>query len=928
MIFRGLSLLSSSGSFGDSTQYIGVNDQNAITAFNYYATQEQPPPTRDTTQSKTMSRASRISQVFMSPNITVPDISRFVHLNEVAPDRYEEAGFGGSRKIYKRGWPRAKVKCIRPKSTDESEEVSKDKINKKVARELSIWQTLNGGRHIVELLGVFCGIKSIPSLVSELCPWNLQEYLERKTPRPKHIKMGNILVTPDETAKLCDFGRSHKRGDPRGEVSHSSVLAGTVRYMSPELFDSNLHGPTPAADMWAYGCIALEVMCRIPPYHETADDLEIIRLITNGQPPSDRPKGARASLVNDGLWSALASCWVKYDRRPTPQECLGQILSMMESGDIPASPVLPDLFPGPEGGSIEQWPDEIPDLKTHLELEEGIGTIASSVRYPPPPAARLTRRAQKLMPYALDYPSFEPHSGLVIEYCGFGNLVSASAFLNVSPLVNAYSIENILIAFDGTAKISLFSFSRALATLRFGTGLAEQTGLLMAFRWMSPELLLNNCQPTTESDMWAIGCVYYWILTDQVPYSNQREDLAGIQSTRGQPPGTLADVYYGYGWITNGIWRSIGRCWSNDPLQRPSALEFCNMLKELERRKIDWLPAEAEDLSGKVKSIGSDAPLMRYTTVWSQGGILQALRIHTTSKYHQLSTLKGQERAARGCAQILVFGVPAIWDFIVLFGFSTSSANFTMAHQVAMKVVGDGPIDGKATALLASIRRETTIVSQLDHPNIVKFLGIDSSYHQGPAMIFELSSETTLEKLIPELQYNFSKGFKLVKDIISALRYLHEHENGAIAHGDIRPANICVQPNGQAKITNFSCAFQYIIGQSANGSPLLSAISTPLLPSLYLEPQSYRKMSCDYLNLPTMAGDIWSLGSVILSLFSHTFRHQQPDIYSSQIQEGVSPCDTHKLSVDDTQLPSLVRSMLAYECSERPSAKFVFESLP
>ncbi|KAF8714487.1 Protein tyrosine kinase, partial [Rhizoctonia solani] len=361
-----------------------------------------------------MSRASRISQVFMSPNITVPDISRFVHLNEVAPDRYEEAGFGGSANVFTGKYTRedghvlkVAVKCIRPKSTDESEEVSKDKINKKVARELSIWQTLNGGRHIVELLGVFCGIKSIPSLVSELCPWNLQEYLERKTPRPKHIKMltdilcgldymhcglpsgpiahgdmklGNILVTPDETAKLCDFGRSHKRGDPRGEVSHSSVLAGTVRYMSPELFDSNLHGPTPAADMWAYGCIALEVMCRIPPYHETADDLEIIRLITNGQPPSDRPKGARASLVNDGLWSALASCWVKYDRRPTPQECLGQILSMMESGDIPASPVLPDLFPGPEGGSIEQWPDEIPDLKTHLELEEGIGTIASSVR--------------------------------------------------------------------------------------------------------------------------------------------------------------------------------------------------------------------------------------------------------------------------------------------------------------------------------------------------------------------------------------------------------------------------------------------------------------------------------------------------------------------------------------------------------------------
>ncbi|CAE6366729.1 unnamed protein product [Rhizoctonia solani] len=908
-----------------------------------------------------MSRASRISQVFMSPNITVPDISRFVHLNEVAPDRYEEAGFGGSANVFTGKYTRedghvlkVAVKCIRPKSTDESEEVSKDKINKKVARELSIWQTLNGGRHIVELLGVFCGIKSIPSLVSELCPWNLQEYLERKTPRPKHIKMltdilcgldymhcglpsgpiahgdmklGNILVTPDETAKLCDFGRSHKRGDPRGEVSHSSVLAGTVRYMSPELFDSNLHGPTPAADMWAYGCIALEVMCRIPPYHETADDLEIIRLITNGQPPSDRPKGARASLVNDGLWSALASCWVKYDRRPTPQECLGQILSMMESGDIPASPVLPDLFPGPEGGSIEQWPDEIPDLKTHLELEEGIGTIASSVRANVW-IATLVRKFRGTPTVAIKVPrlnTMSTHRHNELEHYCKTNRIDRDFYKRpVSPLVNAYSImcdilcglhymhnypvpipqgdltpENILIAFDGTAKISLFSFSRALATLRFGTGLAEQTGLLMAFRWMSPELLLNNCQPTTESDMWAIGCVYYWILTDQVPYSNQREDLAGIQSTRGQPPGTLADVYYGYGWITNGIWRSIGRCWSNDPLQRPSALEFCNMLKELERRKIDWLPAEAEDLSGKVKSIGSDAPLMRYTTVWSQ-----------------FDRVVGEERLS------------TIHLEMALYRTIYEPRWYSTGTPVAMKVVGDGPIDGKATALLASIRRETTIVSQLDHPNIVKFLGIDSSYHQGPAMIFELSSETTLEKLIPELQYNFSKGFKIVKDIISALRYLHEHENGAIAHGDIRPANICVQPNGQAKITNFSCAFQYIIGQSTSGSPLLSAISTPLLPSLYLEPQSYRKMSCDYLNLPTMAGDIWSLGSVILSLFSHTFRHQQPDIYSSQIQEGVSPCDMHKLSVDDTQLPSLVRSMLAYECSERPSAKFVFESLP
>lgn len=85
---------------------------------------------------------------------------------------------------------------------------------------------------------------------------------------------------------------------------------------------------------------------------------------------------------------------------------------------------------------------------------------------------------------------------------------------------------------------------------------------------------------------------------------------------RGQPPGTLANVYHGRSWVTNGIWRNISKCWSRDPLQRPSALELGNLLKQLEGKKFDWLPIEVEDLAGKVKDVGSEAPLVRHGTVW------------------------------------------------------------------------------------------------------------------------------------------------------------------------------------------------------------------------------------------------------------------------------------------------------------------------
>ncbi|KAL5639491.1 hypothetical protein ACGC1H_006209 [Rhizoctonia solani] len=711
-------------------------------------------------------------------------------------------------------------------------------------------------------------------------------------------------------------------------------------------------GPTPAADMWAYGCVALE-------------------LIKNGHPPGSRPNGPRASLINDTLWSTLAACWKGQDHRPTSQDFLDQLLSMLENGDIPSSPILPGSFPDPEGGPIEEWPEDIPDLADCLEIEEGIGTIASSARANVWLAA-LVRRFQGTPTVVIKVPrlnsttpsrhdglkyavrkmvkgrfgvrhnnivdligidsSFDPHPGLVLEYCGSGNLVSycKANYINRDeykrppyPRVNAYSLmcdildglrymhnypipipqgdltpENILITLNGTAKICLFSFSRVLTSLPPSLALNVPTGLFLPFRWMSPELLVDNQQPTTESDMWTIGCVCYWILTGLVPYSSHREDSAGIETLCGQPPGTLANVYYGLGWITNGIWRIIGRCWNPDPLQRPSALELSNLLKQLEKSKIDWLPVEVEDLAGKVKAIEFEAPLTKCIAIWSE--------FHWKSQRHETD----------------IHLEMAVYQ-------STYVPNwYSRTIPVTVKVVGDGPIDEKARALVASIRHEITIMSQLDHTHIVKLLGIDSSYDQGPSMIFESCPGNTLDKLLSQSPLDFRDGIKLIDCVALALKYLHEHKNSTIVHGDIQPANIYILPNGLAKLTNFTCAFQYILGQPTIGRPLSATISTPVLPSLYVEPQYYDKKPQDHLRTPTMAGDIWSLGSIILSMFTGTFRYQRPDIYSTQIRQGISPCNLHGWSVDGHRVSSLVRSMLAYEPSKRPSAACVLNRLP
>lgn len=74
----------------------------------------------------------------------------------------------------------------------------------------------------------------------------------------RDLKPDNLLIAPDGTLKLGDFGLSRVFGSP--DVAYSPQ-AFTIWYRPPELlFGSTRYGPS--ADMWAMGCIFAEMMLR------------------------------------------------------------------------------------------------------------------------------------------------------------------------------------------------------------------------------------------------------------------------------------------------------------------------------------------------------------------------------------------------------------------------------------------------------------------------------------------------------------------------------------------------------------------------------------------------------------------------------------------------------------------------------------------
>ncbi|CAE6391327.1 unnamed protein product [Rhizoctonia solani] len=194
---------------------------------------------------------------------------------------------------------------------------------------------------------------------------------------------------------------------------------------------------------------------------------------------------------------------------------------------------------------------------------------------------------------------------------------------------------------------------------------------------------------------------------------------------RGHPPATLADVFYRSTWITNGLWNAIGRCWRQDPLQRPNATTFLRLLFHLEGREIPWLPVDVNDLAGKLKYSSArhqqNNPTPKCRFVW--------------------------KRFSRTSSEIL----EEVNIEIALYEATYVPKWYSKATPLGLKVVVKAGSESESSArtreaLYSMTQHEIALVAQIDHPCIQRLLGIDSSatHTHMPDMVFESLSQVTL----------------------------------------------------------------------------------------------------------------------------------------------------------------------------------------
>lgn len=105
--------------------------------------------------------------------------------------------------------------------------------------------------------------------------------------------------------------------------------------------------------------------------------------------------------------------------------------------------------------------------------------------------------------------------------------------------------------------------------------------------------------------------------------------------------------------------------------------------------------------------------------------------------------------------------------------------------------------------LLKRFERECSLANQVEHPNIVKMLGY-YRLNGNPILVMEfIDGESVADKLDREVRIKEEEAIAIIGQVCQALQAAHS--NGLI-HRDIKPDNILLTKEGQAKLTDLGLA--------------------------------------------------------------------------------------------------------------------------
>jgi eukaryotic-like serine/threonine-protein kinase len=186
------------------------------------------------------------------------------------------------------------------------------------------------------------------------------------------------------------------------------------------------------------------------------------------------------------------------------------------------------------------------------------------------------------------------------------------------------------------------------------------------------------------------------------------------------------------------------------------------------------------------------------------------------------------------------------------FGTVLRAWDLMLERPVALKVVS---VNG--TAALETILAEARAAASLNHPNVCLVYSIERG-PLVPMIVMEYVDGEPLEKALEDGPLDARAAAALARQI--ALGMATAHAQG-IVHGDLKPGNIMVTPEGVAKIMDFGLARRVPRTTSESGNGAAEVRSTGLSGTpMYMSPEQAGGAPA------TPASDVFAMGLVLFEM--------------------------------------------------------------
>ncbi|MEO0369362.1 MAG: serine/threonine-protein kinase, partial [Pseudomonadota bacterium] len=160
----------------------------------------------------------------------------------------------------------------------------------------------------------------------------------------------------------------------------------------------------------------------------------------------------------------------------------------------------------------------------------------------------------------------------------------------------------------------------------------------------------------------------------------------------------------------------------------------------------------------------------------------------------------------------------ARYEFIELLGHGGMGQVFRakdqeLQREVAIKTLLNDSLDDEASAKL---RNEARIQANLNHPNVVGIFNLIEDDH-AIGLVLEYVPGQTLAQAIKTQRADYRQKLVWLIEVSNALAKAHEL---GIVHCDLKPDNIMISGDGQAKVADFGISSEFLTATNPPvGSP-------------------------------------------------------------------------------------------------------------